>query len=47
MPRNRVDGMIGVNEKIKHPPTRRMTDRPKNLLLAIRDSDHRINIRKK
>src|SRR5262249_30557835 len=45
--RDRVDGAVGLDEQIQHPATRRMTDRPKDSLLAIGSPHHGVNIRKK
>jgi hypothetical protein len=47
VPRNRVHGAVGLDEQIQHPATRRMTDRPKDSLLAIGSPHHAVNIRKK
>ena len=46
MSRNRVDGAVGLDEQIQHPATRRMTDGPKDSLLAIGSPHHAVNIRK-
>src|SRR6266513_3033564 len=35
MSRNRVHGAVGLDEQIQHPPSRRMTDCPKDSLLVI------------
>jgi hypothetical protein len=47
MSRNRVDGAVGLDEQIEHPATRRMTDCPKDILLAIGSPQHVVNLRKK
>jgi hypothetical protein len=45
--RNRVDRAVGLEKEIEHPATRRMTDCPKDSLLAISSPHHEVNIRKK
>jgi hypothetical protein len=46
MCRKRVDGAVSLDEEIKHPATRGMADRPKNIRLALRSDQHGFNIRK-
>src|ERR1700710_2128387 len=38
--RNRVDGAVGLGEEVEYAATRRMTDRPEDVLLAIPSSHH-------
>jgi hypothetical protein len=47
MSRNRVDGAVGLGEKIEHPATRGMANCAKDIRLAIGSHHHVANIRKK
>jgi hypothetical protein len=46
MSRNRVHGAVGLDEQIQHPASRRMTDCPKDSLLAIGSPHHVVIMRK-
>ncbi len=46
MPRNRVDGVVGLDEEIEHPATRGMANCPKDIGLAIGSHYHAVNISK-
>ena len=45
MSRNRVNGAVGLDEEIEHPPTRGMANCPKDIRLAIGSHHHALNIR--
>lgn len=47
MPRQRVDGTVGLGEQIEHLTPRRMADRHEHIGLARESRNHAGNIRKK
>jgi hypothetical protein len=46
MPGNRVDGAVGLDKKIEHPPTTGMANCSKDIRLAIGSHYHGVNVRK-
>lgn len=46
MPGDGVDGTVGLEEEIEHPPARGVADGFEDVLLAIRSCDHAETIRK-